>query len=158
MSESESESKSKSTEKKSLRRDIIVVGVLLAVGLLFLAFLLLFRGEGVGVHVDIDGKCAANYRLDVDGEYVLGDGSNVLVIEDGAAYMKSANCPDKTCVGVGKIKHTWQSIVCLPNRVIVTIISDYSGAAVGASGVCPGGGIGGGGISDGGNGDVDLVQ
>jgi hypothetical protein len=47
-----------------------------------------------------------------------------LVIENGCAYMKDASCPDKTCVGVGRVKYAGQSIICLPNRVAVTVMGE----------------------------------
>jgi hypothetical protein len=50
--------------------------------------------------------------------------TNVLVIQDGYAYMKEADCPDGLCIHQGRIHKAGQSIVCLPNRVVVTIESD----------------------------------
>lgn len=113
--------------KKSLRLDIIVVALLLALALLWLVITFLTREEGNVVSVEIDGILVAEYSLSVDGEYVLGDGGNVLVISGGEAYMASADCPDKTCVGVGRIRYAGQSIVCLPNRVVVTVLGDGDG-------------------------------
>ena len=67
------------------------------------------------------------YPLDKDGEYVLNGGTNILVIEDGAAYIREADCPDKTCVRKGKLRYVGQSSVCLPNRLSVTGIGDGAG-------------------------------
>lgn len=47
--------------------------------------------------------------------------TNIIVVENGYAYMKEAKCKDHTCIHMGKIKHSNQSIVCLPNKVIVLI-------------------------------------
>ena len=46
---------------------------------------------------------------------------NVLVVENGAIYMASADCPDKTCVLRGKIHLSGESIVCLPHKISVVI-------------------------------------
>ncbi len=116
-----------SEEKKSTRLDIIVVATLLLVALLWLVLSLLFRQQGAQIVVEIDGEVVAEYSLAENGEYSLLDGANLLVIEDGAAYMKSANCPDKTCVGVGRVKYSGQSIICLPHRVSVTVVGDDLG-------------------------------
>ena len=51
----------------------------------------------------------------------LNNGTNTLVIEDRAAWMEDALCPDHICVDMGKIRYSGQSIVCLPNRVVVSI-------------------------------------
>ena len=48
-------------------------------------------------------------------------GSNILVIEGGQAWLSEANCPDLLCVHQGKIRYTGQSIICLPNRLTVTV-------------------------------------
>ena len=50
-----------------------------------------------------------------------GKTTNVLVIRDGKADMKEADCPDKLCVHQKAISAENESIVCLPNRVVVTV-------------------------------------
>lgn len=49
------------------------------------------------------------------------NGTNTIVIKDGYAYMESATCPDKLCVHTGKIKDNSRDIICLPNKVRVTL-------------------------------------
>lgn len=43
------------------------------------------------------------------------------MIRDGKADMKEADCPDKLCVHQKAISAENESIVCLPNRVVVTV-------------------------------------
>ena len=50
-----------------------------------------------------------------------------MVIENGEAYMKYADCPDGVCKSTGRIKYNGQSIICLPNRVSVMIESGEMG-------------------------------
>jgi len=45
----------------------------------------------------------------------------ILVIKDGKADMISAECPDHICVHHAPISHKGETIVCLPNRVVVEI-------------------------------------
>ena len=40
-----------------------------------------------------------------------------IVIEDGAAYVLQADCPDLVCVNSQKIKKSGQTIVCAPAGV-----------------------------------------
>lgn len=49
-----------------------------------------------------------------------------VVIERDGVYVKSAQCPDKLCEHTGKITRASQSIVCLPAKVSVTLISESS--------------------------------
>ena len=48
-------------------------------------------------------------------------GENLLVIQDGTAKIESASCPDGICVRHYAISRDGESIICLPNRVVVTI-------------------------------------
>lgn len=118
-------------EDKKLRSDIILIGVLLIISLSVLLFVFLTREEGAVADVYVDGVKVAEYPLSIDGVYYINNGSNVLVIEDGAAYMREANCPDKFskngCVNTGKISYVGQTIVCLPNKIIVEIVGEGEG-------------------------------
>lgn len=118
-------------EDKKLRSDIILIGVLLIISLSVLLFVFLTREEGTIADVYVDGVKVAEYPLSIDGVYYINNGSNVLVIEDGAAYMREANCPDKFskngCVNTGKISYVGQTIVCLPNKIIVEIVGEGEG-------------------------------
>ena len=115
-------------EDKKLRSDIILVGILLIISLSVLLFVFLTREEGAVAEVSVDGVKVAEYPLDIDGVFYINNGSNVLVIENGAAYMREANCPDKFskngCVNTGKISYVGQTIVCLPNKIIVEIVGE----------------------------------
>lgn len=103
------------------KKDLILIGALLALSLLALLGSLLLRSEGSVVAVEIDGVRVAEYPLDLDGRYTLNDGTNVLVIENGEAYVVDSQCPDRTCERTGRIKYSGESIICLPNRVAVII-------------------------------------
>ena len=43
------------------------------------------------------------------------------MIEDGWAWLREANCPDKLCVRQGRVRYSGQVITCLPNRLTVTV-------------------------------------
>ena len=50
--------------------------------------------------------------------------SGSCVIENGKVYMKEANCPDRLCVHSKAIDEKGGSIVCLPNKVVLEVISN----------------------------------
>ena len=112
-------------EKKRLRRnDVIFIVALLLVVAVAGACLYLFRGEGDTVTVSVDGKVVATYPLDVDRVEDIRtdtDGLNRLVIRDGKAWVETASCPDGICAAHKPIHREGESIVCLPNRVVVTV-------------------------------------
>ncbi len=114
-------------DKKTLRRDIILIGALL---LLTAAAFLLINGQrtaGTSVIVCVNGQETARYSLLLDGVYALNGGTNVLTIENGAAFMKEADCPDGLCIRQGGIRYEGQCITCLPNRLTVTVDGGESG-------------------------------
>ena len=106
------------------RIDIIVIASLLLLSLIVLLVINLAKKEGAIARVEIGGEIVGEYPLDVNKEYSLNGGTNILVIKDGAAYMTYSECPDHTCERVGKIKFVGETIVCLPNKVSVTIIGN----------------------------------
>ena len=105
------------------KKDLVVIGVIVAVILVLFAVMQIFKKEGDYVVVRIDGKEVAKYSLQIDGEYQLNGGTNVLKIQDGQAYLIYADCPDHLCINQGKVHQNGQTITCLPNRLTVTVIS-----------------------------------
>ena len=120
----------KSIAKTKYRLDIIVIAAILLASVGLLLAMTLTKEEGNSVVVEIDGATVATYSLDKDGEYSLNGGTNVLVIEDGKAYLNYSNCPDHTCEKTGKIQYVGQSIICLPNKIAITIKGDAAEGGV----------------------------
>ena len=120
----------KSIAKTKYRLDIIVIAAILLASVGLLLAMTLTKEEGNSVVVEIDGATVATYSLDKNGEYSLNGGTNVLVIEDGKAYLNYSNCPDHTCEKTGKIRYVGQSIICLPNKVAITIKGDAAEGGV----------------------------
>lgn len=115
------------TDKKRSLRDCALIGILLVVVLTVLLFTFLLREKGGYVEVYQDGELLASYPLDLPREVTLNGGTNILKIEGGVAYLSYASCPDRTCVNTGKISYNGQSIVCLPNRLTIKVVSEQSG-------------------------------
>ncbi|MCD8047047.1 MAG: NusG domain II-containing protein [Clostridiales bacterium] len=110
------------------RSDLLLIGGLIAVGLVLTAFVLLSRmggqSDSLTVVIRQDGEVVATLPLEEDAAYTVQreDGAvNRVVIEDGAVYMEEASCPDRLCVKQGKIRYAGDSLICLPNRVVVEI-------------------------------------
>lgn len=111
---------------KLRKADLLLLAAALVFGAV-LAAVLLLRFPGGTVQVRVAGAVTAGYPLDVDASYTItgaNGGTNLLVIEDGAARIEEASCPDGVCVHTGRIRRNGQSIVCLPNQVVVEIVSD----------------------------------
>jgi hypothetical protein len=109
------------------KKDFILIGAIVAVIAIAIAVLSLTKKDGDYVIVRINGNEVAKYSLSQDGEYSLNGGTNVLRIENGTAYLVSANCPDHLCVKQGKVDQSGETITCLPNRLTVTVFSAEEG-------------------------------
>ena len=103
------------------RADLLVIGALLALALVLYLAIGATRTEGGVAVVRVDGVETERHALTENGTYPLNGGSNILVIADGQAWLSEANCPDLLCVKQGRIHYTGQSIICLPNRLTVTV-------------------------------------
>lgn len=83
-------------------------------------------GERECVVVSVDKEQYAKYSLLEDGTYTIDiDGEyNIVKISSGYVSVTDASCPDKICVHEKAINKGGQSIICLPNKMVVTIVKN----------------------------------
>ena len=120
--------------KRFGRNDIILISVIviISVALLLVWKLVYLKGQDTDsdacVEVTINGRAYGTYPLSKDDTIEIkngdGDVTNTLVIKGGVADMTSADCPDHLCVKQKAISKEGESIICLPNKVVVTVKSD----------------------------------
>ena len=115
------------SDRKKLIRDLVLAGSLLLAAVILLLVVNGSRESGGVAVVRVDGVETERLPLSVNGTFPLNGGSNILIIQDGQAWMSEANCPDLICVRQGKIHYSGQVITCLPNRLTVTIEGGESG-------------------------------
>ncbi len=73
--------------------------------------------------VSVNGTEVARYPLDkeLETDIITDGGVNTLVIKEGKASVTHASCPDLICVGHREISSVGETIVCLPNKVVISI-------------------------------------
>lgn len=111
------------------KADFILIGAVAVVAaVLFLCLYVFNSGSGDYVQIEVDGVVTDTLPLSEDTvrEIKTDNGTNTLVISDGSAVMTQADCPDGICANHKPINKTGESIICLPHKVIVTVISDKS--------------------------------
>jgi hypothetical protein len=106
--------------------DCLLIGGMLLAALVSCLAIVDGKDTGDAVVVCVDGQEAGRYALNGSGRYELNGGSNILIIQAGAAYLENASCPDRLCVRQGKISLDGQVITCLPNRLTVTVYANNS--------------------------------
>jgi len=111
------------------RNDAILIAVILIAGIAVLLLDTGLRQPGARVRVVLGNEVYGVYDLNSDREIAIDkDGRyNDIVISNGSVKMKAANCPGGDCVRQKAINMTGQAIVCLPNRIFITIEGAESG-------------------------------
>lgn len=109
------------------KSDILLVIIVLSIAICILFFLhCVSYKEGTEVLVTVDGVEYGMYSLQKNETIQINNG-NVLKIDNGKADMISADCPDKLCVKQKPISRVGESIICLPNKVVVSVLGDTKG-------------------------------
>ena len=106
-----------------IRNDMLLIAAILLLVSVAALMLLLTRRAGDTVVVTVNGQPWGEYSLSEDRTVEIrnGDGYNILIIEGGRAYVQQASCPDGICASHRPIEHDGESIICLPNKVVVEI-------------------------------------
>lgn len=108
------------------KRDLyLAAALLLAAAILFLVMRIGNQKEGSQVKITVDGETYGVYSLWEEQEIEIKgtEGENRIHIEDGKARMIAADCPDGYCMDQGEIHRAAETIVCLPHRVVVEVIT-----------------------------------
>lgn len=109
---------------KIKKNDIILVGCVVVLSLIALLVFKLTETQGSKVVVTIDGKVYNTFDLDKDMTFTVEEGGiqNTFEIKGGYVDMLDASCPDKICVEHKNIHYNHETIVCLPNKVVLEIV------------------------------------
>jgi len=107
------------------KNDLILAVVVFLFGVILLLGQRLLGNSSDGVvTVYRDREKVATYPMDasvVENFEAAGGGYNLLVIEDGCAYISEADCPDGLCMKQGRIDKDGQALICLPHKLTVRI-------------------------------------
>lgn len=106
--------------------DIIAAAVILAVcAVSFLALYVFNNNTGNYAEIEQNGAVIHTMPLDEDAVYnVETDGkiTNTVEVKNGSVSVTYADCPDQICVNHAPVSLSGESIICLPNEVVVSVI------------------------------------
>ena len=110
--------------KKRIRSLIILTGILLISAACFIIYST--RDAGGLVVITFGGEVIQEMPLNMDGSFLAGSKEsdyNLIVVEDGKAYVAEANCANQICKNSKSISKSGEVITCIPHRLVVTIVS-----------------------------------
>lgn len=122
------------------KADLILLASLLLIASFFIVFPILQKKEALEkqelfAKITIDGKLyktvalnAEEQELEIRTKY----GYNLLKLHNRGIKMIEADCPDQLCLTFSAATAIGQTIVCLPNRLMVEVVGGTGGDGGGA--------------------------
>ena len=106
---------------------IAIAGVFLLAVFVLLAFLPKETEKAAIAEIYLSGVLIRSVPLDTEQEFTVDAAySNTVSVHDGKISVITSNCPGEDCVRCGAIRTSGRSIVCLPNKLEIRIVSESS--------------------------------
>lgn len=117
--------------KKTLRNDLILIGILLALIIGGLLAVLLTRKKNnltAKIYVQSQLIQEINLNTEPDRDFVIqgAKGKLTISIKDHSIGVKEAECPHQDCVHMGYVSETNRPIICAYNQVYIIIEGNSS--------------------------------
>ncbi|MBP3920658.1 MAG: NusG domain II-containing protein [Bacilli bacterium] len=105
------------------KSDLRLIIILVIICMIAVTSFLFKKNNGDSALVYYDGNQVMTIDLKVDGDYEV-DGLNGKVkmqVRDGKIKVNEENSPYHICSKQGYISESYESIVCLPNKIVINI-------------------------------------
>lgn len=105
------------------KSDIKLVSILLFVSIIGVVCFRFFSKKGNSAYVYHDGNLILTIDLSIDNDYVVdGDlGDVFIVVRDGKIKVEDETSPLHLCSLQGFVSGSNESIVCLPNKIVINL-------------------------------------
>ena len=106
--------------------EAVIIGIVLF-GSIAAAVIMNFSGSGSRTAVIQCGDVRHELALDKNGLFRFDGIDAEFEVNNGKIRLIKASCPDKICERTGYIGSSGQSIICVPNKITVSVVgSDES--------------------------------
>lgn len=103
---------------------LAILATLLLAAVVFSLFLPGKSEEAAVAEIYLDGRLIRQVPLNTEAEFALsGDYTNTVTVRDGKIGITASDCPGGDCVHSGFIGTSGRSVVCLPNRLEIRVVS-----------------------------------
>lgn len=115
----------KNMSTKINKFDIILIVVLICISATFILINKINSKKGTIALVYYDNKIIKKIDLSIDKVYnVKGYNGNVkIIVKEGKIKVDKENSPHHLCSKQGYISKSYESIICLPNKIVIEIDS-----------------------------------
>ena len=103
---------------------LAILATLILAAVVFSLFLPGKSEEAAVAEIYLDGRLIRQVPLNTEAEFALsGDYTNTVTVRDGKIGITASDCPGGDCVHSGFIGTSGRSVVCLPNRLEIRVVS-----------------------------------
>jgi hypothetical protein len=99
---------------------VLILGILIVCAVMFAYLKIQGFGENKCIVIEQNGEELARYTFGEDKIIPITD-EILFQIQNGTVQMLQSNCPDQICVSHLPISDIGESIICLPNRLVISI-------------------------------------
>lgn len=106
------------------RFDLYLASAMVVIALVWFLFNNFLSDTAETINIYRDNVLIESYSLNEDGEYVINDLNEELMrisVKNGIVDVVYANCKDKLCEHQLAISKNNETIVCLPNKIVVRV-------------------------------------
>lgn len=114
------------TMMNKIKADVIAVGCVLLVAVLFFCILYFKDSADAKVVIMQEGNTLGEYPIFEDRTISVSNDAgefNLILISNSEVRVCDADCPDKLCIKQKSISKGGESIICLPHKLVVQIMS-----------------------------------
>lgn len=105
---------------KIQKTDILLTASIFVFCAVIAALMLFFHSDGTNVCIYKNGELFAEHALSEDISINV-DGLMNVVIKNGSVHVENSVCPNGACEHTGSINKKGESIICLPNKILIKI-------------------------------------
>lgn len=112
---------------KLLKRSDIIIALAVLLTAALLAIPKLISSDKLTAEIYVDGSLERTVELSDGENYSFSPKSKpnvTITVGGGAIWFSQADCRDKLCVKSGRLTSGGQTAACLPERVVVSVVSD----------------------------------
>lgn len=105
------------------KADIVLAVILIITGLAISYILSFGKTSGDELEITVNGDKFGSYSLSEDRDIAVEQNSHInkITIKSGKVSMSFSDCKNQDCVKQHDINKTGETIVCLPNKVVLEI-------------------------------------